>query len=94
MKIRERKSQNPCQDTSEGDTNYVGQSSLGMQNGLIIGVVAVRLLNIFFPITSFVPDEYWQALEVAHRLAFGYPFYLGCSYILVAINLAAYQHYS
>lgn len=36
--------------------------------------VALRLLNCLLVQTSFVPDEYWQALEVAHRLVFRYPF--------------------
>uniref|UniRef100_A0A8B9TBM2 Mannosyltransferase n=1 Tax=Anas platyrhynchos TaxID=8839 RepID=A0A8B9TBM2_ANAPL len=37
------------------------------------GAVGVRVLNCALVRSSFVPDEYWQALEVAHRLAFGYP---------------------
>ncbi|KAK9824054.1 hypothetical protein WJX72_007382 [[Myrmecia] bisecta] len=31
-----------------------------------------RLLNALLIRTAFNPDEYWQSLEVAHRLAFGY----------------------
>ncbi|CAK9820889.1 GPI mannosyltransferase 3 [Anthophora plagiata] len=31
-----------------------------------------RLISVFVVQTSHVPDEYWQSLEVAHRLAFGY----------------------
>nr|XP_040219650.2 GPI mannosyltransferase 3 [Anopheles coluzzii] len=34
--------------------------------------VAVRIASVFLVTTWFVPDEYWQSLEVAHRLAFGY----------------------
>ncbi|KAL1505327.1 hypothetical protein ABEB36_004918 [Hypothenemus hampei] len=34
--------------------------------------VAVRLSAVFFIQTFFVPDEYYQSLEVAHNLAFGY----------------------
>ncbi|XP_010607393.1 GPI mannosyltransferase 3, partial [Fukomys damarensis] len=34
--------------------------------------VALRLANCCLVRTSFVPDEHWQSLEVAHRLAFGY----------------------
>lgn len=33
--------------------------------------LALRLLSVFLVRTWFVPDEYWQSLEVAHRLAFG-----------------------
>ncbi len=32
----------------------------------------VRLSSVFFVQTWFVPDEFWQSLEVAHRLSFGY----------------------
>lgn len=35
----------------------------------------VRFLNVLLCQTVFVPDEYWQSLEVAHRVAFGYPLY-------------------
>ncbi|XP_014616756.1 PREDICTED: GPI mannosyltransferase 3 [Polistes canadensis] len=33
-----------------------------------------RLISVFIVQTAHVPDEYWQSLEVAHRLAFGYGF--------------------
>lgn len=41
--------------------------------GLLVLSLAVRLACCFSVRTSFVPDEYWQSLEVAHRAAFGYP---------------------
>jgi phosphatidylinositol glycan class B len=31
-----------------------------------------RLSSVFVVQTWFVPDEYWQSLEVSHRLSFGY----------------------
>jgi GPI mannosyltransferase 3 len=31
----------------------------------------VRLINSLIVRTAFVPDEYWQSLEVAHRMVFG-----------------------
>ncbi|CAM6090733.1 unnamed protein product [Calypogeia fissa] len=34
--------------------------------------LAFRLLNAFLVRTYFNPDEHWQALEVAHRMVFGY----------------------
>lgn len=34
--------------------------------------LAVRVLNSLLVQTYFNPDEHWQALEVAHRIAFGY----------------------
>ena len=33
---------------------------------------SVRLLSVFLVQTWFVPDEFWQSMEVAHRLSFGY----------------------
>ncbi|XP_053980356.1 GPI mannosyltransferase 3 [Hylaeus volcanicus] len=35
-------------------------------------LIVWRLVSVFFVQTAHVPDEYWQSLEVAHRLAFGY----------------------
>lgn len=34
--------------------------------------VSLRILNALVSRTFFQPDEYWQSLEVAHRLVFGY----------------------
>ncbi|XP_066245017.1 GPI mannosyltransferase 3 [Euwallacea similis] len=34
--------------------------------------VLIRVLSVFIVQTFFVPDEYYQSLEVAHRLVFGY----------------------
>lgn len=34
-------------------------------------ILAVRLASVFVVQTYFVPDEYWQSLEVAHKLTFG-----------------------
>lgn len=36
--------------------------------------VVFRLINCLLVQTSFVPDEYWQSLEVSHRMVFKYPF--------------------
>ncbi|KRY35922.1 GPI mannosyltransferase 3 [Trichinella spiralis] len=41
-------------------------------NYLIKWIVAYRTINCFVVQTWFVPDEYWQTLEPAHKLAFGY----------------------
>lgn len=35
-------------------------------------ILFVRLLSVFLVQTWYVPDEYWQTLEVAHNQAFGY----------------------
>lgn len=36
------------------------------------GFVVLRLVNALAVWTFFNPDEYWQSLEPAHRLVFGY----------------------
>lgn len=35
------------------------------------GFLALRVLSVFVVKTWYVPDEYWQSLEVGHKLAFG-----------------------
>ena len=39
---------------------------------LFFQLFLVKVLNIFLVQTWFVPDEYWQSLEVAHSMVFGY----------------------
>lgn len=34
--------------------------------------LVLRILSVFVVKTWYVPDEYWQSLEVAHKLTFGY----------------------
>lgn len=34
--------------------------------------LTIRLCSVYLVQTFFVPDEYWQSLEVAHRISFGY----------------------
>lgn len=46
-------------------------SSMKIPIALII-IAAVRLASVPLIQTFYVPDEYWQSLEVAHKLTFGY----------------------
>ena len=41
------------------------------EKALFMGLVAFRFLNAFMIQTQYVPDEYWQSLEVAHSYVFG-----------------------
>ena len=44
-----------------------------MKNWDVFGIfLVVRLISVVFVQTFFVPDEYWQSLEVAHNISFGY----------------------
>ena len=46
----------------------------GWSWGQVVGVLVIfRTVNAFLSYTAFVPDEYWQSLEVAHNMVFGYP---------------------
>ncbi|XP_077293205.1 phosphatidylinositol glycan anchor biosynthesis class B [Arctopsyche grandis] len=40
--------------------------------GALLLIAAVRLASVPIVQTWYVPDEYWQSLEVAHKLSFGY----------------------
>jgi len=44
---------------------------MSSQRTLLLALLAFRILNSLLIQTSFVPDEYWQSTEVAHRMAFG-----------------------
>lgn len=39
---------------------------------IVSTILLVRILSVFLVQTWYVPDEYWQTLEVAHKSAFGY----------------------
>ncbi|XP_049878711.1 GPI mannosyltransferase 3 [Pectinophora gossypiella] len=39
---------------------------------VVAAILFVRILSVFLVQTWYVPDEYWQTLEVAHKHAFGY----------------------
>ncbi|KYN29058.1 GPI mannosyltransferase 3 [Trachymyrmex cornetzi] len=45
---------------------------LSKEFGLLLLLILWRLISVIVVRTAHVPDEYWQSLEVAHRLAFGY----------------------
>ncbi|KAM7424081.1 hypothetical protein PAMA_000437 [Pampus argenteus] len=67
VKLRKRKSQ-----------LYAKEDECPLINGELRTRVAVfsvvfRLINCFLVQTSFVPDEYWQSLEVSHHMVFKYP---------------------
>ncbi|CAL8359636.1 unnamed protein product [Gadus morhua 'NCC'] len=64
VKLRKRKSQLHNNVVNEGWLTF----------GITAFSVVFRLVNCSLVQTSFVPDEYWQSLEVSHYMAFGYPF--------------------
>ena len=52
---------------------------------LFFTLVLYRSINAIIVQTSFVPDEYWQSLEVAHVIVFGYS--QNSSYCTTWVNL-------
>ena len=40
---------------------------------IFLGLLVIRLVNAMLIQTSFVPDEFWQSVEVAHKMVFEYP---------------------
>ncbi|XP_029398856.1 GPI mannosyltransferase 3 isoform X2 [Mus pahari] len=69
MKLRKRKSR---QDVSAQEKRSRRRGLLGENVYLVLFTIALRIFNCFLVQTSFVPDEYWQSLEVAHRMVFSY----------------------
>ncbi|ESP05347.1 hypothetical protein LOTGIDRAFT_181193, partial [Lottia gigantea] len=45
---------------------------MASDKSLFLGLLALRFVNALMIQTHFVPDEYWQSLEVGHNMAFGY----------------------
>uniref|UniRef100_A0A1A8PRD7 Mannosyltransferase n=1 Tax=Nothobranchius rachovii TaxID=451742 RepID=A0A1A8PRD7_9TELE len=64
VKLRKRKSRLYSKDDEDIFNNGV--------LGVVVFSVVFRLINCLLVQTSFVPDEYWQSLEVSHRMVFNY----------------------
>ncbi|XP_072236599.1 GPI mannosyltransferase 3 isoform X1 [Leuresthes tenuis] len=66
VKLRRRKSQLYSKDDGSGLNDGA------LRARVVAFSVAFRLINCVLVQTSFVPDEYWQSLEVSHRMVFNY----------------------
>ncbi len=74
FKMRRRKEDESSSVKSLNDVGKPTRNSIPLENGhLVIILVTFRTINALLSFSSFVPDEYWQTLEVAHRMTFGYP---------------------
>ncbi|XP_067999974.1 GPI mannosyltransferase 3 isoform X2 [Melanerpes formicivorus] len=62
----------PLGGSTSGPSPVPSPGAAGGPVRLLAFTLALRTLNCFFVQTSFVPDEYWQSLEVAHRMVFNY----------------------
>ncbi|KAH3697157.1 GPI mannosyltransferase 3-like [Dreissena polymorpha] len=45
---------------------------MSSEKSLFFALICIRIVNSLLIQTSFVPDEYWQSIEVAHHMAYGY----------------------
>lgn len=45
---------------------------MSSEKTLILSLISLRIVNSLLVQTSFVPDEFWQSIEVAHNMVFGY----------------------
>ncbi|XP_060570497.1 GPI mannosyltransferase 3-like [Ruditapes philippinarum] len=45
---------------------------MSSEKTLLLSLISLRLVNSLLIQTSFVPDEYWQSVEVSHNMVFGY----------------------
>ncbi|XP_040535911.1 GPI mannosyltransferase 3 isoform X2 [Gallus gallus] len=70
--VRLRKRRSVLYAAAGGAAAQPGAGAAGGTAALTALAVAARALNCALVRTSFVPDEYWQSLEVAHRVVFGY----------------------
>lgn len=59
-------------DQQESAQSSVKEKKNWSDSGLLILLVLFRWMNVGLVQTSFVPDEYWQSVEVAHKVVFGY----------------------
>ncbi|KAL5108174.1 Queuine tRNA-ribosyltransferase catalytic subunit 1 [Taenia crassiceps] len=58
--------------SSKQGENCGGKVSIGDAIHVLLGLIAFRLLNALMIQTTFVPDEVWQSVEVAHRWVYGF----------------------
>lgn len=69
VQLRKRKSKLYSKD---GEEAAAGAGLFGENVYFVLFTVAFRIVNCSLVQTSFVPDEYWQSLEVAHNMTFSY----------------------
>lgn len=68
-KVKSTRSQFERNDNSDLDRHYM-QYVLNPRY-VLYSLIFLRLALVYLVRTFYVPDEYWQSVEVAHKLAFG-----------------------
>lgn len=79
MRMRQRKVSTKASDDDENNekftaTNYLPKNFSPSLKKIFVLCLVTRMINSLLVQTYFNPDEHWQALEVGHRIAFGYTF--------------------
>ncbi|KAM4676538.1 GPI mannosyltransferase 3 [Discoglossus pictus] len=98
VQLRKRKSKLYGKD---GNNTGPGGGLFGENTNLVLLTIAFRIVNCTLVQTSFVPDEYWQSLEVAHKMTFNYGYLTwewieglrGFSYPLVFASIYKVLHW-
>lgn len=60
---------------------------MSSEKTLLLSLISLRLVNSLLIQTSFVPDEFWQSIEVSHNMVFGYVCYIIHSYFPFFSNI-------
>ncbi|XP_042486674.1 mannosyltransferase APTG1 [Macadamia integrifolia] len=69
--LTEEQTENSCHP--KGETHHTSTFDLFSSSKRVLAIcLAFRVVNSLLVQTYFNPDEHWQALEVSHRLVFGY----------------------
>ncbi|XP_063782199.1 GPI mannosyltransferase 3 [Pseudophryne corroboree] len=68
VQLRKRKSKLYSKESG----GEAGGGLFGENIYLVLLTICFRVVNCILVQTSFVPDEYWQSLEVAHNMTFNY----------------------
>lgn len=70
---RRRKKQTSSEkDDKNSSSSNEKETKNSLELNILLGLVVFRLCNVGLVQTWFVPDEYWQAPEVAHKMVYDY----------------------
>lgn len=70
--MRQRKNPKPIPRLDGNEKKTRLPDSKFSDKNVFLLCLAIRLVNALMVQTYFNPDEHWQALEVAHKITFGY----------------------
>ena len=71
-KRQARSQEKPERDLKSCNSDLSKTKSIVNGSRILFGLIIFRVCNVFLVQTWFVPDEFWQGPEVAHKVVFGY----------------------